>query len=76
VAPASLGVDYHAEFESHYYSAPRGIRGEELWLRVTTTTIDMFRLGRCEAAHVQSYVFGRRTTVAAPMSVAHEHHAE
>ncbi|HVZ34535.1 MAG TPA: IS21 family transposase, partial [Polyangiaceae bacterium] len=72
----TLGIDYHAEFEGHYYSAPHGLRGEELWLRATVTTIEIFRLGRREAAHVRSRVLGRHTTVAAHMPLAHQQHAE
>lgn len=72
----TLGIDYHAEFEGHYYSAPHRLRGEELWLRATVTTIEIFRLGRREAVHVRSRVLGRHTTVPAHMPLAHQQHAE
>lgn len=72
----TLGIDYHAAFDGHFYSAPHGLRGEELWLRATATTIEVFRLGRREAAHARSRVQGRHTTVAAHMPVAHQRHAE
>jgi transposase len=72
----TLGVDYHAAFDGHFYSAPHGLRGEELWLRATASTIEIFRLGRREAAHARSRVQGRHTTVAAHMPVAHQRHAE
>jgi transposase len=72
----TLSIDYHAEFEGHYYSAPHQLRGEELWLRATTTTVEIFRLGRREAAHARSHVLGHHTTVAAHMPLAHQQHAE
>jgi transposase len=72
----TLGIDYHAAFDGHFYSAPHGLRGEELWLRATATTVEIFRLGRREAAHVRNRVQGRHTTVAAHMPVAHQRHAE
>jgi transposase len=72
----TLGIDYHAAFDGHFYSAPHGLRGEELWVRATTTTIEIFRLGRREAVHARSRVQGRHTTVAAHMPVAHQQHAE
>jgi transposase len=72
----TLGIDYHAGFDGHFYSAPHGLRGEELWLRATGTTIEIFRLGRREAAHARSRVQGRHTTIAAHMPAAHRQHAE
>jgi len=72
----TLNIDYHAEFEGHYYSAPHGLRGEELWLRATAATIEIFRSGRREAAHARSHVRGRHTTITAHMPVAHQQHAE
>ena len=72
----TLGIDYHAAFDGHFYSAPHGLRGEELWIRATATTIEIFRLGRREAVHARSRVQGRHTTVAAHMPVAHQQHAE
>jgi transposase len=72
----SLNIDYHAEFEGHYYSAPHGLRGEELWLRATAATVEIFRLSHREAAHARSRLQGRHTTVSAHMPVAHQMHAE
>jgi len=72
----ALNIDYHAEFEGHYYSAPHGLRGEELWLRATAATVEIFRLSHREAAHARSRLQGRHTTVTAHMPVAHQQHAE
>jgi len=72
----TLGIDYHVVFDGHFYSAPHGLRGEELWLRATATTVEIFRLGRREAVHPRSRVQGRHTTVTAHMPLAHRQHAE
>jgi transposase len=72
----TLNIDYHAEFEGHYYSAPHDLRGEELWLRATAATVEIFRLNRRQAVHARSHVRGRHTTVTAHMPVAHQQHAE
>ena len=71
-----LNIDYHAEFEGHYYSAPHDLRGEELWLRATASAIEIYRLGRQVAVHPRSRVVGRHTTIAAHMPAAHRMHAE
>jgi transposase len=72
----ALNIDYHAEFERHYYSAPHSLRGEELWLRATASTIEIFRLGHRVTAHARSRVVGGHTTVAEHMPSAHRMHAE
>lgn len=71
-----LNIDYHADFDGHYYSAPHGLRGQELWLRATATTVEIFRLGQRMAAHARSRVRGRHTTVTAHMPLAHQQHVE
>jgi transposase len=72
----TLNIDYHVEFGGHYYSAPHGLRGQELWLRATTTTIEIFRLAQRQALHVRSHHRGRHSTVTAHMPSAHQLHAE
>lgn len=72
----ALNIDYHVDFEGHYYSAPHGLRGEELWLRATASTIEIFRLGHREATHARSRVVGRHTTIVEHMPAAHRLHAE
>lgn len=74
--PVTLNIDYHVEYEGHYYSAPHGLRGEELWLRATASVVEIYRLGRREAAHPRSRLRGRHTTVPEHMPVAHQLHAE
>jgi transposase len=71
-----VNVDYHVDYDSHYYSAPHGLRGERLWLRATGTTIEIFHVGRRVAVHVRSRVPHRHTTEPAHMPAAHRAHAE
>jgi transposase len=73
-----LNIDYHADFEGHFYSAPHALRHEdvELWLRATTTTIEIFHGRERVAAHVRSYVRGGFTTNPEHMPSTHRAHAE
>lgn len=71
-----LNIDYHAEFEGHYYSAPHDLRGDELWLRATASAIEIYRLGRQVAVHARSRVLGRHTTLTEHLPMAHRVHAE
>jgi transposase len=71
-----LNVDYHVAFEDHYYSAPSTLLREELWLRATVTTIEIFHISKREATHARSHVKFGHTTIAAHMPIAHQKHAE
>lgn len=73
-----LNIDYHVEFERHFYSAPWALRVEAatLWLRATTTTIEVFHGRERVAAHVRSYVVGGFTTKPEHMPSTHRAHAE
>ena len=59
-----LNIDYHVAFDHHFYSAPYALRNEdiELWLRATTSTVEIFHGRERVAAHVRSYVRGGYTT--------------
>jgi transposase len=73
-----LNIDYHVAFEDHFYSAPHALRTEdvELWLRATTTTIEIFHDRERVAAHVRSFARGGFTTITEHMPSSHRAHAE
>lgn len=71
-----LNIDYHAEVDHHYYSAPHSLVHEELEARFTTTTVELLHRGERVASHVRSYRRGSHTTVAAHMPKVHQKHLE
>ena len=71
-----LNIDYHAEFEHHHYSAPHRLRRQELWLRATSATVEIFHSSKRVAAHARSHARGRHTTVSEHMPVAHREQAD
>ncbi len=73
-----LNIDYHVAFDDHFYSAPHALRQRDiaLWLRATTTTIELFHNSERVASHARSYARGRHTTVAEHMPSSHRAHAE
>ena len=75
-APPKANIDYHVEFDHHYYSVPYTLAGQKLDLRATATTIEVFRDGRRVASHRHSYVAHKATTVPEHMASAHRAHAE
>lgn len=66
------GIDYHVEADIHYYSVPYRFARQELDLRVTVHTVEVFHKGVRIASHVRSQEKGRHTTVDAHMAPAHQ----
>jgi transposase len=72
----TVNVDYHVEYEGHYYSAPHTLLREKLDVRATSTTIELFQRGERIASHPRSYVRGKHTTTTSHMPKAHQKHLE
>lgn len=68
---APLGSDYHAKVEGHFYSAPYALAYEVLEARLTSTTVELFYLGRRVASHIRSDEVGGHTTNLAHMPPHH-----
>ena len=73
---ATLNVDYHVAFDDHFYSAPHALIHEELWVRATTTSVEVLHRSTRVASHARSYVKFQHTTVMAHMPTSHQKHAE
>jgi transposase len=69
-------IDYHVEFERHYYSVPFAMRAEPMEVRATVRTVEVYLRGVRVASHVRSYVVGGYTTVAEHVPQAHREHLE
>jgi transposase len=73
---ARANIDYHVEFEDHYYSIPYQLRRKVFDLRATATTIEVLLNGRRVASHARSYVPHTHTTTREHMPSAHRAYAE
>lgn len=71
-----LNIDYHVEFDHHLYSAPYRYLREELWIRATASTVELYHAGERIAAHIRSFVALGRTTLAEHMPSSHRAQAE
>lgn len=71
-----LNIDYHAEVDSHYYSAHHSLIQQQLWARVTATTVELFRAGTRVASHKRSWTRAGHTTVDEHMPESHRRHAQ
>ncbi|MGH7534585.1 MAG: IS21 family transposase, partial [Gemmatimonadales bacterium] len=73
---ARVNIDYHVEVAGHYYSVPHTLVHEQVDVRSTAVTVEIFHRGQRVAAHLRSTARGQPTTVTAHMPKAHQRHRE
>lgn len=71
-----LNIDYHFDLDGHFYSAPHRLRGEQLDIRYTETTVECFFRSNRVASHAKSNQKGKHTTIHEHMPKAHQEYAE
>lgn len=75
-ATARVNIDYHVDYAGHFYSAPHALVHEQVDVRATATTVEIFLRGARVASHARSHERGRHTTKSEHMPVAHQQHLE
>jgi len=75
---ARLRVDlsYHVGHDDHFYSVHFSLIGEQLDLRATEVTVEIFRRGRRIESYQRSYAKGKYTTLKHHMPRAHFDHVD
>lgn len=73
---ARVNIDYHVEYERHYYSVPYQLTGQAVELRVSATIVEIFHRGLRVASHVRGSVPYAATTVAGHRPKSHQKHLE
>ena len=76
VVKARAHIDYHVSYDSHHYSVPYRLRGEEVMVHAGEQTIGVFYQGKCVAEHPRSRTPSGHTTNTAHMPKAHARHQE
>ena len=71
-----VNIDYHVEFDGHYYSVPHRLVGKKLELRVSSTTIEAFCGQQRVTVHAYSPRKGGFTTLPEHMPASHRAHRE
>ena len=70
------GLDYHVEVGDHYYSVPYRFANEELSVRITARTVEVFRKGERIAVHQRNSGNHKHTTVNEHMPSSHRRFAD
>jgi transposase len=73
---ARANIDYHISFDHHHYSVPYGLVHEELDVRATVLTVEIFKRGMRIASHRRSHHRGKYTTNKEHMPASHRAHAD
>ena len=74
---ATVGPDYHVKLEGHHYSVPHDLIRQQLWARLTATTVEIFRGGKRVACHRRAAPGDMgATTLNDHMPASHRRHAE
>jgi transposase len=72
---AKVNIDYHVEYDHHFYSVPYTLLHERVEVRATATMVEILHRHVRVASHARSMVRGRHTTVPEHMPAAHQKHA-
>jgi transposase len=73
---ASVNIDYHIEYDGHFYSVPHQIRKEVVEIRATSTTIEVLFKGKRVASHPRNFVHHRHTTLNEHRPKSHQEYGE
>jgi transposase len=73
---ARVNIDYHIELNRHYYSVPYKLIHEEVNIRYTVTTVEIFHRGNRVASHLRNDSPGKHTTVKEHMPTSHQKYLE
>ena len=73
---AKVNIDYHVEFDLNYYSVPYRLVREQVEVRATQTTVEIFHNHQRVASHLRSH--GRRCFITCPehRPASHRAHLE
>jgi transposase len=70
-----VGIDYHVDVDRHYYSVPHSFAKQQVEVRLTARTVEVFAKGERIAAHMRSSGNGKHTTVPEHMPSSHRRYA-
>lgn len=76
VKKARVHIDYHIEYDRHYYSVPHALVKSEVEVRATTRLVTLYAHGKPVATHRRSTHRGAHTTQTEHMPVSHRQFAQ
>lgn len=74
IKKARVPLDYHVQYEGHYYSVPYQLLKKEVMIYASDALLRVFHQGKQVAAHPRSHQQGQQTTDNQHMAKAHRKH--
>jgi transposase len=71
-----VNIDYHVEVDKHYYSAPHSLVRQELEVRLTVATVELFHHGKRIASYLRSNRPHQHTTLPEHMPSSHRRYRD
>ncbi|MFQ5409776.1 MAG: IS21 family transposase [Anaerolineales bacterium] len=71
-----VNIDYHVEFDKHFYSVPHTLIRKGVDVRATENTVEIFYKHERQASHPRSHALGRFSTRPEHMPPAHRAYSE
>lgn len=71
---ARVNIDYHIEYDKHYYSVPYRLLKEEVEVRATQSLVEVFHRGRRVASHRRGRPLAGHSTDPEHMPASHRAH--
>lgn len=71
---ATVAPDYHVQVERHWYSVPHALVREQVEIRLTSSTVEVYFRGQRVASHVRNDTAWAHTTVTEHMPQNHQRH--
>lgn len=71
-----VGIDYHVDVDGHFYSVPHRFARQQVEVRLTARTVEIFLKGERIAAHMRAAGKGRHTTIPEHMPASHRRYAD
>jgi len=73
---ARVNIDYHVQVEYHFYSVPYQLVREQVEVRLSSKTVEIFFKNRRVASHLRSFQRGGFTTLKEHMPKSHQKYLE
>ena len=71
---ARVNIDYHVEFDRHWYSVPYQLTKQEVEIHATVFTVEVLHKGVRVASYVRSRLPYKHSTITDHMPKAHQEH--
>jgi len=72
IKQASVHIDYHIEYDKHYYSVPHHLVKQAVEVQATDSAVAIYHQGQRIASHPRSYRQGAHSTCQEHMPPAHQ----